>query len=122
MVVVSLLCLWGSIESFDLESANRQQSSVVSTQIMRFEPVLSVVPAGAELGYLTDVPARGAGLALFLTAQYALAPRLLERSPAHEWVLGDFRRAADFAEVGQLHGLHLQQDFGNGVVLFRKEH
>ena len=123
IVVVSLLCLWGSFESFDLESNDRQHPGdpFMVTRFMRFEPILSAVPEHAALGYVTDVQSRNLGPAMILSAQFVLAPRLLEKGTAHEWVLGDFTRPADFAAVGQRHGLRLQQDFGNGVVLFRKE-
>lgn len=124
IVVVSLLCLWGSSESYDLESAYRQRPSIPDrmTQFTRFEPVVSAVPEHAELGYLTDEHLRTTGGAIFLGAQYVLAPRLLERGLARELVLGVFSRPADFAAAGERRGLRLQQDFGYGVVLFRKEH
>jgi hypothetical protein len=37
-------------------------------------------------------------------------------------VLGNFTRPADFAAAGRSQGLRQQQDFGNGVVLFRRDH
>jgi hypothetical protein len=125
VVAVSVLCLWGSFESYQFESAYQQQNRdpyMISAQFVRLEPLLSVVPKAAEIGYLTDAqPGSVLDLAMLLGAQYVLAPRLVARGVAHDWVLGNFSRPADFVALGQTNGLRLQKDFGNGVVLFRKE-
>lgn len=126
IAAVSLLCLWGSFASFESESSYQQQYRdpyMISMQFTRFEPLLPAVPERAEIGYLTDAqPGSVTESAMFLGAQYVLAPRLVEKGASHEWVLGNFTRPGDFDAVGRSHGLRLQQDFGNGVVLFRKEH
>jgi hypothetical protein len=126
IVIASLLCLLGSVEHYRVESAYQEQNRdpyLISAQFVRFEPLISSVSQSAELGYLTDAqPGSVTDSAMFLGAQYVLAPRLLAKGAAHEWVLGNFSRPADFAAVGRGKGLHLQQDFGNGVVLFRREH
>jgi hypothetical protein len=57
-----------------------------------------------------------------LGAQYVLAPRLIEKGATDDRVIGNFTRPADFAALGQSYRLRLERDFGNGVVLFRKEH
>lgn len=79
ILVVSLLCLGGSFQTFDLESADRQQlgDPFMVTQFLRPELVLSAVPENAELGYVSDVQSRTLGPALILSAQFVLAPRLL---------------------------------------------
>jgi hypothetical protein len=119
-----LLCLWGAFAFYDSEEALQLQSDdpyLVSAQKARFAGMLAVVPENAVLGYLTDeAPGSLAESTMFLTAQYTLAPRLLDRGAAPEWVLGNFRRRADFAAIGQAHSLLLQQDFGDGVVLYRR--
>ncbi len=120
-----VLCLWGSFESYGFESKLQQQYRdpyQVAAQFTRLEPALASIPENAETGYITDAPAGGVtDTAMFLGAQYVLAPRLLKRGTAQAWVLGNFTRPADFAALGQAQGLRLQQDFGQGVVLFRKE-
>lgn len=126
VAIAILLCLWGSFASYGSESDLQQQNRdpyMVSAQFTRFGGVLSAIPEGAGIGYITDAqPGSGADTGMFLSAQYVLAPRLLKRGAAQEWVLGNFSRPADFAAVGRSHGLRLQQDFGEGVVLFRKAH
>ena len=80
------------------------------------------MPAGAILGYLTDVPAEdNLAATMFFSAQYALAPRLLQKGDSFDAALGDFTRPGDFAALGRQHGLRLERDFGNGVALFRRE-
>lgn len=126
VVVAVLLCLWGSFASYGFESDFQQQHRdpyLVSAQFTRFEALLSSLPEDAEIGYVTDAPpGSGADAGMFLSAQYVLAPRLLRRGVAQDWVLGNFGHPADFPSLGRSLGLRLQQDFGEGVVLFRKEH
>lgn len=126
IVAASLLCLWGALEHYQADAAYQEQSRdpfMISAQFTRFGALLAAVPAGAEMGYLTDAaPGSVADTSMLLSAQYVLAPRLVARGTAHEWVVGNFTRPGDFAAVGRSNGLRLVQDFGNGVVLFRKEH
>jgi hypothetical protein len=70
------------------------------------------------LGYLTDDEPVGGG---FVSAQFYLAPRLLQESATHDRVLGNFAKPADYAAIGRRHGLRVERDFNNGVVLFRRE-
>jgi hypothetical protein len=124
MVIAILLCLWGSFATYGSESDFQQQNRdpyMVSAQFTRFGALLSAIPEGAQIGYITDAaPGSAVDTGMFLSAQCVLAPRLLKRGAAQEWVLGNFSRPADFASVGRSQGLRLQQDFGEGVVLFRK--
>jgi hypothetical protein len=121
----ALLCLWGSFAYYQFESAYQRQNPdpyQISAQFVRLAPVQAAIPQNAVLGYLTDAPPGSiVDSALLGSAEYALAPRLVIRDTGHEWVLGNFTRPADFAAVGKSVGLRLQRDFGNGVVLYRKE-
>ncbi len=125
VAIAILLCLWGSFASYGFESDFQQQHGdpyPVTAQFTRFAAVLSSLPENAKIGYITDAPPGGvADTGMFLSAQYVLAPRLLIKGATQERVLGNFARPADFAAVGRSQGLRLQQDFGEGVVLFRKE-
>jgi len=124
VTIAIFLCLWGSFASYGSESDFQQQNRdpyQVSIQFTRFAGALSSIPEGAGVGYITDAPpGSGADTGMFLSAQYVMAPRLLKRGAAQEWVLGNFSHPADFDLVGRSQGLRLQQDFGEGVVLFRK--
>lgn len=120
-----VVCLWGAFESYGSESAYQKQSAdpyQISAQFVRLGPVLSTVPENAVLGYVTDAEAGSVtDSALLASAEYVLAPRLVTRGTNHDWVLGNFTRPADFASFGKSLGLRLQQDCGNGVVLYRKD-
>ena len=125
-VAISIaICLCGAFLLYGLESDPQQHQDpyLISDQFGRLGPVLSKVPKDAVLGYLTDAQT-GSVLdsALMGGAQYVLAPRLIERGATHDWILGNFTQPANFAAVGQNFGLRLEQDFGNGVVLFRRTH
>jgi hypothetical protein len=125
VALAALLSLWGSFEYSGLESAYQQQFRdpyQVAAQFSRLERVQSAIPEKAVLGYLTDaVPGSVVGDAMFNGAQYVLAPRVLQKGVAFDLVLGNFTKPGDFAAVGRAQGLGLERDFGNGVVLFRRE-
>jgi hypothetical protein len=125
VALAALLSLWGSFEYSGLESEYQQQFHdpyQVAAQFSRFESVQSAIPEKATLGYVTDaVPGSVVGDAMFNGAQFVLAPRVLQKSTALDLVLGNFTKPGDFAAVGRAQGLRLERDFGNGVVLFRKE-
>jgi len=125
VLLAAALSLWGAIQYRDIETTYQRQSPDpyrLVDQDARFEALLAAVPAGAILGYLTDLaPDDNLGYAMFLAAQYNLAPRQLHKGTAGELVLGNFTRPGDFAAVGRQHGLRMERDFGNGVVLFRRE-
>ena len=124
ITIAAVLCLWGSFRYYGFETAYQRQNQdpyMVSAQFTRLGPLLSVVPENAVMGYLTDAqPGSVSDSAMLGTAQYVLAPRLLTKGSGPDWVLGNFARPADFAALADSHGLRLQKDFGNGVVLFRK--
>jgi hypothetical protein len=125
IMAACLICLWGALEYSSAESAYQHQNHdpyLIADQATRFAPFESSVPPNAILGYLSDAAAGSvADSTMFTSATYTLAPRLVERGVRHEYVLGNFTRPADFAALGRGNGLRLQQDFGNGVVLFRKD-
>lgn len=125
VILAAALSLFGSIQYWDAESTYQRQSPDpyrVGDQAARFGELRDSVPDGAILGYVTDVPADGIlASSMFFGAQYALAPRLLQKGDSYDLVLGNFTKPADFRSVGNQHGLRMERDFGNGVVLFRRE-
>lgn len=126
VTLAALLSLWGAFASYGFESGFQRMYKdpyLVAAQSSRFEGVVSAIPQDAQLGYLTDAsPGSAADAAMFLSAQYYLAPRLLKRGATQQLVLGDFTRPGDFARIGASQGLRVQQDLGDGIVIFRKEH
>jgi hypothetical protein len=88
----------------------------------RFEPLRASLPAGSVTGYILDTahadPDRLHPDARFALAQYALAPRLVERSARHPLVIvdGDGPRPPPESLTGDW---TLVTDLGNGVRLYR---
>jgi hypothetical protein len=125
VAVAIALSMWGVMEYFGFETAYQRQSRdpyQVAAQATRLEGIPALVPEDAILGYLTDLELGSAGAwAMFNAAQYALAPRILRQDTAQACVLGNFAHPADFAALGRQHGLSVERDFHNGVVLFRKD-
>jgi hypothetical protein len=123
VLIAAVLSLWGVLEYFGFEGSYQEQYRdpyQIAAQSARFENLREAVAADAVLGYLTDAaPGSVASDAMFLGAQYTLAPRLLDKKTNYRQVLGNFTRPADFAAVGRQYGLSLQRDFGNGVVLYQ---
>jgi hypothetical protein len=124
ITLAALICLYGSLQFYSSESAYQRQNQdpyMISAQESRFAAIRSAVPDGAVVGYLTDAdPGSTLDGVLLHSAAYALAPRLLDRGLNHEWVVGNFTQPRDFDALARGNGLQLQQDFGNGVILFRR--
>lgn len=125
IMLAAALALVGSVQYWNAESEYQHQSPDpyrIADQATRLAEFRSAVPPDAILGYLTDVPAENTlNASMFFAAQYQLAPRLLQKDQSHDLVLGNFTRPAEFASLGRQHGLRIERDFGNGILLFRKE-
>src|SRR5690348_17651102 len=55
IALAALLCLWGSLQAYEVESAYQQQYAdaySVSVQVNRLAPLLAAVPQSGILGYL----------------------------------------------------------------------
>jgi hypothetical protein len=122
----AVLSLWGAFSYFGFESAEQRQSQnrdpyLIAANLERFSGFRQAIPERAVLGYLTDAePGSTVATAIFSSAQYAVAPRLLHAGTTQEWVLGNFTKPTDYQAIGTQHGLRLEHDFGSGVVLYRK--
>jgi hypothetical protein len=119
------LSMWGVVEYFGFETANQRQSRdpyQVAAQATRLDGIPALVPEDAVLGYVTDLePGSVGAMAIFNATQYTLAPRILRQDAAQSRVLGNFAHPADFSALGRQHGLSIERDFHNGIVLFRRD-
>ena len=83
----------------------------------------SGVPAVNVVGYFTD-PDSGlvTDVSKLLGAEYAFAPRILGRQSQfpQQWMVGDFSRRVDLAGFARTHGFRIVGDFGDGIVLFKR--
>ncbi|HEY3738194.1 MAG TPA: hypothetical protein VGL53_00045 [Bryobacteraceae bacterium] len=125
VIASAALAVLGAIQYWGAETAYQRDSPdvyKVAEQSARLADFRAAVPADAILGYLTDVPTESTvGSTMFFAAQYALAPRLLQKTDALDLVLGNFTKPGDYTAIGKQHALRVVRDFGNGIVLFRKE-
>jgi hypothetical protein len=123
--IVAALALWGVLNfSTATEAMSTTAADVyrISDQQWRFQQVGAALPAHGVIGYVTDQNGVQAQ-AMLLGAQYVLAPRALvelKNRPNSPWVVGNFAKQLDVAEFAREHRLQPVQDFGAGVVLFRK--
>ena len=122
------IAVFGGMTSYSVTRALNQQAKDpydIQATAERMAPLKVRVPAGAVLGYISDVKLEtDAGKAVFFAAQYALAPRLLVDARAnapYEFVLGNFAQGADYQAIGRGAGLTLVEEFDRGVILYRKD-
>jgi hypothetical protein len=87
----------------------------VSQYEKRFAPLRRVLPDHGVIGYL------GADskywVPNYYATQYVLAPLVVDNSPEHDLVVGNFDAGSEPAWPSNLVLMH---DFGNGVVLLAK--
>ena len=83
----------------------------------RFSALRAALPERGVIGYVGEPGADAMGD--YYWAQYALAPLVVEHSPNHRLVVGNF--VSTSAARPAFENLHLARDFGNGVLLFRNE-
>jgi len=81
---------------------------------LRFAALKAALPARGILGYVED-PSTTLPTDYYLT-QYALIPLVIDHSPNHPLVIGNF--PASPPSSASLDHLQLIKDFGNGVMLF----
>lgn len=125
---VALLALWGTVNFYGATAemvGGNADVYKVGDQAARFQDLMSALPPTAIVGYVSDAPVgETLGAALYSSAQYTLAPRLVTAEhlqPPPEWVIGDFSKPLDMVQFGKQRGLTLVKDFGNGAVLYRSK-
>jgi hypothetical protein len=88
----------------------------------RFAALKAELPGRGVIGYVGEP--RAAALGDYYLAQYALAPLVVEHSPNHAIVVGNFppllkeHVVTGVAPLPLLENLQLVKDFGGGVFLF----
>jgi hypothetical protein len=128
IAAVASLTLFGTLNYYQFLSVYSQGYAdlyQIGAQQDRLQDAAATLPPGITAGYLSDVPlADTQGAAAFGAARYGLAPRLLvtlEGGRKPEWVVGNFTRPGDAARAGAEQGLSVFKDYGNGIVLFRRQ-
>ncbi len=122
IVAIAALAVYSTMSSYDVSTkfnALRPDRWGAGLALKRFAPAARRLPSNADIGYISDLPDNSAA---FLTAQYALAPRLLVKpEPARvAWAVGNFVRPADYAAYGARAGFKMVEDLGQGVILYQR--
>lgn len=119
---------WQKLLSFhDLPEAD--PVTIHEARIAQLRPLL---PAAGVLGYASTVEnseifaaektfTNVEFLAQYVLTQYTLAPRIVRNSPDLPLVVGNFIDGPPAPGFLEKHGLVLLRDFGDGLVLYRRE-
>ena len=134
---ILLVCLAGySVFSLLAESVRiyngLPERDPVSLHEERIVPLKPLLPAVGEVGYATTVEndrifgfeksfTNVEFLAQYVLTQYTLAPLIVRNSPEHPLVVGNFLDGLPAPGFLERHGLVPLKDFGDGLVLYRKE-
>ena len=108
-------CLLSSVRlAIDAPRPGSTTSDVARRSDQRFATLKAALPERGVVGYVGEPGTQG--LPDYYLAQYALAPLVLDHSPNHALVIGNFPMAPS---TGLPTGdLHLVKDFGDGVLMF----
>ncbi len=115
--------LYQQVVSFSHNSMGRDFASV---KVRRYKSLKGALPPYGVVGYLSDVRSRNmfdnnAPMAGYFAAQYTLAPVVIAHTADEEIVIGDFFHTRDIAKSYTKKGLVLLKDYGNGLLLLRRE-
>ena len=115
-VVTFLACCLLSSErlAIDAPKPGSTPSDVTRRSDQRFATLKAALPERGVVGYVGQPGTPG--LPDYYLAQYALAPLVLDHSPNHALVIGNFPMALLTGSPSA--DLHLVKDFGDGLLLF----
>lgn len=126
-VGVLLLCVSANIYAVEIcrraHVLTQAPPDAVTIHERRLAELRKRLPTGAVVGYVTDTVDTAwtnEAWRRFATTQYSLAPVVLERTTESELVVGDFKDSSVTATVAARYGLLPVEDFGDGVVLFKR--
>jgi hypothetical protein len=108
--LVFILCCLLSTARILKEAPAPRPDSVAQRSDQRFAALKTALPAQGVVGYIGD----SSTPADYYLTQYALVPLIVDRSPNHVLVVGNFLNSPPAAPSP----LQLIKDFGDGVVLF----
>lgn len=123
-LAIALLSL-GNIPQFWNTSASLAQASDpwgIAARHARFATMASKLGTVKTLGFITAAADSATSEALYYDAAFELAPRfvLLNDNHPSEFIAGSFTTPIDPRLIAQANGLQVVEDFGGGVVLFRR--
>jgi hypothetical protein len=112
--------VYGLFQSIVFPEKIRQH---ISGYLSRFSAVQPLLPGRGVVGYISDdLENEDHSMPRKYVAEYALLPVILVRSIDYPLIVGNFRNPVPDLEAYRKQGLVPVRDFGNGVVLFKREH
>ena len=125
---VLLLCVSALVYSVEIcrrtHVLTKGPPDSISLHEMRLAELRKRLPARGRVGYVADDLDRvdtPRAWRRFATTQYSLAPLSLERTTARELVVGVFDDPGSIPAASAGGDLLLVEEFGGGVVLFKKK-
>ncbi len=121
---IALLSL-GDVTQFWRTSASLTQPADpwgIAARHARFAAMSAKLGTVKTLGFITYGADPATTEALYYDAAYELAPRfvLLNPSPPSAFIAGIFSVPVNASFIAQANGIQVVEDFGGGVVLFRR--
>ncbi|HEX7313132.1 MAG TPA: hypothetical protein VF297_04400 [Pyrinomonadaceae bacterium] len=125
---VMLLCVSAVVYAVEIcrrtHVLSKEPTDRITLHETRLAELRKRLPARGVVGYVSD-DFGGAetpqSWRRFATTQYSLAPLILERTTTHELVVGVFDDPASARAVAAGGDLLPVEEFGEGVVLFKKK-
>jgi hypothetical protein len=123
-LAIALLSLW-STQQFWRKSASLTQPAEpwgIAARHAGFAAMSAKLGKVKTLGFITAGPDPATTEALYYDAAYELAPRfvLLDDNAPNQFVAGSFSTPVNPALIALTNHIQLVEDFGGGVVLFRR--
>jgi len=112
VLIFALCCLVSSAKLF--LNATTPADDVAQRSDQRLAALKATLPGRGVIGYIGE--SGNTGTADYYLTQYALAPLVVEHSPNHALVVGNFPTARPISFPSNL---QLVRDFGDGVLLLR---
>jgi hypothetical protein len=100
---------------FDAHHLKNSTDNIAQRSDQRFRELKATLPARGVVGYVGEPGPLALGD--YYLAQYALAPLVVEHSPDHPLVIGNFPATSSATPAD----LQLVKDFGGGVLLFQNK-
>jgi hypothetical protein len=127
-VAVVLLCVSAVVYAVEIcrraHILEKRAPDAITLEEMRLSEVKKKLVTYGTVGYIADDSEgveKDVAWRRFATTQYSLAPVLLDRSIEHELILGVFEDSNKIPTVANASGLLVVEQFGKGVVLFKKK-
>jgi hypothetical protein len=117
VVVAAPISDWQGLRPMLLARFYAGEAYEVSRYERRYDGIRPLLPKHGAVGYLSD---RMEPNEQFMLTEYALAPLVLELSPDHEIVVGNFFDPRVGPTLARQHGLVVVRDFGRGLLLLQR--